>query len=430
MMFKGLTLAAAIGALSAAPVLGNENSENNVSSGAEESNLLLRIPLSKRSNHEMIAEYLKKERDFLLSKLEGASELSTGFSDVADARKLRGGGTLDDGKDENVIIKDYANAQYYGTVHIGEPQQEFTVIWDTGSSDLWVPRVGCQNCGYCNPFTENTSVCKDKYDSSKSKDYEEDGSEFNIQYGSGSVTGTFSKDTVTLAQDIAVKHQKFAEVNNALGMGIGYVMGKFDGILGLGFDTIAIGGSTVFGSAIEQGLVKDPVFAFFLGDEGDGELTLGGYDESKFTGDLHYVGLQKATYWQIKLDGVTMGDYSTSDTNCIIDSGTSLLVGPKAEVSKLAAKVGATQTPMGQYTIDCAKVEGLPDVSFTIDGKDYVLAGKDTVIQSSGLCLFAFMGMDLPEGAPKWILGDVFMRSYYTVFDQGNKRLGFAPVKA
>mmetsp|Transcript_30199 Transcript_30199/g.61332 ORF Transcript_30199/g.61332 Transcript_30199/m.61332 type:complete len:214 (-) Transcript_30199:2346-2987(-) len=213
-------------------------------------------------------------------------------------------------------------------------------------------------------------------------------------------------------------------------MGIGYVMGKFDGILGLGFDTIAIGGSTVFGSAIEQGLVKDPVFAFFLGDEGDGELTLGGYDESKFTGDLHYVGLQKATYWQIKLDGVTMGDYSTSDTNCIIDSGTSLLVGPKAEVSKLAAKVGATQTPMGQYTIDCAKVEGLPDVSFTIDGKDYVLAGKDTVIQSSGLCLFAFMGMDLPEGAPKWILGDVFMRSYYTVFDQGNKRLGFAPVKA
>ena len=129
-----MTLAAAIGALTAAPVLGNENSENNVSSGAE-SNLLLRIPLSKRSNHEMIAEYLKKERDFLLSKLEGASELGTGFSDVADARKLRGGGTLGDGKDENVIIKDYANAQYYGTVHIGEPQQEFTVREKTNTSN-------------------------------------------------------------------------------------------------------------------------------------------------------------------------------------------------------------------------------------------------------------------------------------------------------
>jgi cathepsin D len=382
---------------------------------------ILRIQLHKRSNHEMVTQYLKKERDFLLSKLDGAVERSeSGLPVVAGAVQrrtaaagLRGVEDGDDGKDENVIIKDYANAQYYGTVHIGEPQQEFTVIWDTGSSDLWVPRKGCQNCGYCLPFTENTSVCKDKYDSTQSTDFEEDGSDFAIQYGSGSVTGFFSKDTVTLAQDIAVKHQKFAEVNDALGMGIGYVMGKFDGILGLAFDSIAIGGSTVFGSAIEQGLVKDPMFAFFLGDEGDGELTLGGYDKSKFTGELSWVGLQKATYWQVKLDGAKMGSYSTKDTNCIIDSGTSLLVGPKAEVAKLASKVGATQTPMGQYTIDCAQVDSLPPIVFTIDGKDYSIDGKDTVIQSSGLCLFAFMGLDLPEGAPQWILGDVFMRKYY-----------------
>ena len=85
---------------------------------------------------------------------------------------------------------------------------------------------GCSNCGYCLPFTENTSVCKDKYDSTQSNDYEEDGSEFAIQYGSGSVTGMFSKDTVTIAQDIAVKHQKFAEVQDAAGMGVAYVMGK------------------------------------------------------------------------------------------------------------------------------------------------------------------------------------------------------------
>lgn len=428
MMFRGLAIAAALGASSLAVASAGTDADQNI----------LRIPLHKRSNHEMVAQYLKKERDFLLSKLDGAVETSesTGLPVVAGAVQrrtaaaLRGGDGDDDdgGKDENVIIKDYANAQYYGTVHIGEPEQEFTVIWDTGSSDLWVPRKGCQNCGYCLPFTENTSVCKDKYDSTQSTDFEEDGSDFAIQYGSGSVTGFFSKDTVTLAQDIAVKSQKFAEVNDALGMGIGYVMGKFDGILGLAFDSIAIGGSTVFGSAIEQGLVKDPMFAFFLGDEGDGELTLGGYDKSKFSGELAWVGLQKATYWQVKLDGAKMGGFSTKDTTCIIDSGTSLLVGPKSQVAELASEVGATQSPMGQYTIDCAQVDSLPPVVFTIDGKDYSIDGKDTVIQSSGLCLFAFMGMDLPEGAPQWILGDVFMRKYYTVFDQGNKRIGFAPV--
>jgi len=423
--FTGSTIAILL-ALVAAPavVFG---SVGEVSSGP------VKILLKKRSNQEMIANYLKKENDALLAKVENDKLKESG---VAEQRRLRAGVSVthddDGGKDEDVVIKDYSNAQYYGVVHIGNPPQEFTVIWDTGSSDLWIPRVGCSSCGYCNPFTEGTSICKDKYDSSSSHDYEEDGSDFAIQYGSGSVTGAFSKDTVTLAQDIAVKHQKFAEVDNASGMGIGYIMGKFDGILGLGFESIAIGGSTVFGSAVEQGLVKDPVFAFYLGDESDGELTIGGYDDTNFDGDLHYVDLDKATYWQISLDGVKVGDdYSTPKTTGIVDSGTSLLVGPKAEVSKIAATIGATPNPLtGQYTVDCVSVDNVPDVIFAIDGVDYSIPGKDTIIQASGICLFAFMGMDLPEGAPKWILGDVFMRKYYTVFDKGSERIGFAPVKA
>jgi len=241
-------------------------------------------------------------------------------------------------------------------------------------------------------------------------------------YGSGSVSGIFSRDTVTLAQDIKVKHQRFAEVEDAKGLGLAYVMGKFDGILGLGFEAISIGKSTVFGSAIDQGLVKDPVFAFYLGDNGDGELTLGGYDETKFEGDdLHYVDLQSATYWQIELDGVDVGDgYSTGKTNGIVDSGTSLLVGPTAEVAKIAEQVGAKANFMGEYTIDCDKVDAMPDVTFRIDGKNYSVPGKDLVLKASSICLFAFMGMYIPPPGPQWILGDIFMRKYYTVFDQGN----------
>jgi len=436
MLFKG-ALSAAL-ALAAVPTVRGDDDDAGV----------IRLSLSKRPNHEMVSEHLARERDALVAILEGKereTEQGKGkkviiAEEVATQRRRRLRGEeneeeeemishdLEDGKDENVIIKDYANAQYYGTVHIGSPPQEFTAIWDTGSADLWMPQKGCTHCGYCNPLTKNTSLCKDKYDSSKSDDYEEDGADFEIQYGSGSVKGVFSKDTVTLAQDIAVHHQRFAEVSDAGGMGVGYVMGKFDGILGLAFDTIAIGKTTVFGGAIEQGLVKDPVFAFYLGDEGDGELTLGGYDETKFEGDdLKYVNLDKATYWQIKLDGISLGDaYSTDSTTAIVDSGTSLLTGPSAEIAKIALAVGAKPNVVGEYTVDCKDVDSIPDIHFTIDGVEYSLAGSDLVIQASNVCLFAMMGMDIPAPGPQWILGDVFMRRWYTVFDMGEERIGFA----
>lgn len=130
-------------------------------------------------------------------------------------------------------------------------------------------------------------------------------------------------------------------------------------------------------------------------------------------------------YWQISVDNISIGDYKSGKTNGIVDSGTSLITGPSAEIEKIAASVGATKSIIGQYTIDCAKVPNLPDLEFNINGKPWAVPGKNLVMQSGGTCLFAMMGMDIPKG-PQWILGDVFMRKFYTVFDYGNARVGFA----
>mmetsp|Transcript_23500 Transcript_23500/g.55509 ORF Transcript_23500/g.55509 Transcript_23500/m.55509 type:complete len:209 (-) Transcript_23500:104-730(-) len=203
-------------------------------------------------------------------------------------------------------------------------------------------------------------------------------------------------------------------------------MGKFDGIMGLGFDGLALGGAkTVFKNAVDQGVVSQPVFAFQMGNNADGELTFGGYDDSKFTGDITWVNLAEPKYWLIDLDNVQVGSYSSGKTNGIVDSGTSLITGPSAEIRKIASSVGASANLLGQYTIDCALVPNLPDLEFTINGKPFKVPGKDLVIQAQGMCLFALMGMDIPTG-PKWILGDVFMRQYYTIFDYGQERVGFA----
>ena len=205
-------------------------------------------------------------------------------------------------------------------------------------------------------------------------------------------------------------------------------LGKFDGILGLGFSSISIdGATTVFENAINEGQVDEPVFAFYLGDNSDGELTFGGIDHSKYEGDLHMVDLTAATYWQIALDKISLrnGETITSDVAAIVDSGTSLLTGPSKDVAKLAAMVGAKPNVMGEYTLDCSTVDQIPEFVFTIDNHEYTLSGKDVVIESGGTCLFAFMGLDVPS-QPLWILGDVFMRKYYTVFNYEKKQVGLA----
>ena len=382
---------------------------------------LSRITLHKRPNDELVAAHLKRERDALqqmLSQVDGnlrhrsLSETSDSTNDVGN---------------ESILIKDYGNAQYYGVVEIGTPPQSFQVIYDTGSSDLWVPEIGCTHCGL--PFVAS----KNKYDSSQSSSYEEDGSNFEITYGSGSVRGFFSKESISLTPHIVVQNQTFAQVSDAGGLGSTYSLGKFDGIFGLAFSGVSVGFHTpVFENAIRQNVVDQPIFAFYLGRESGrrGELTFGGYDSSKFEGDLNYVKLDEATYWQTRMDSFQIGDYqkrpSGNDMTAIIDSGTSFITGPKEVVDQIAKAAGATANIVGEYTIDCDRVNEIPDIDIVIDGIEYTIPGSKTFIEAQGVCLFAFLARYSPPYAPQWILGDVFMREYYTVFNYHDKTIGFA----
>lgn len=161
-------------------------------------------------------------------------------------------------------------------------------------------------------------------------------------------------------------------------------------------------------------------------------MVFGGYDASKFEGDeLTYVNLTSATYWEVSLDGASCGDYHSGQkpdgtkATAIIDSGTSLITGPKREIAALARSVGAKRNIAGEYMIDCDAAATIPDLVFTIAGEDYTIPGPKTVIESGGTCIFGFMGMNF-QGGPDWILGDVFMREYYTVFDYLGEKVGLA----
>lgn len=157
-------------------------------------------------------------------------------------------------------------------------------------------------------------------------------------------------------------------------------------------------------------------------------MTLGGTDPAHYTGSITYVPLRAATYWEITLDDLTIDGQSfvsASETKAIVDSGTSILTGPSAEVSKIAAMLGGKEIIEGEYFVKCDYT--LPNMVFKIDGNDYTLTPEDYLIPDGDFCLLGLMALDIPEPTgPLWILGDVFMRKYYTVFDVANERVGFA----
>jgi hypothetical protein len=328
------------------------------------------------------------------------------------------GGTAD------IELQDYMNAQYYGTIQMGTPAVSFIVLFDTGSSNLWLPASNCTNC----------ASSKTKYNPAASSTYKANGTSFEIRYGSGSMKGFVVHDTLTMGElqcDV-----DFAAATNE--PGLTFKVAKFDGILGLGWPTIAVDGITpVMQSLAEARVIDSYMFGFYLQSDAKktGKLTIGGYDKSKAS-NINWVPVSQENYWSVNMPSLSFGGVvATTVTWAIIDSGTSLLVGPKADVTDIATQFGATDIGNGEYTVDCDAT--LPDMSVTLGSGDHTttltVKGNDLRIKVCRFiviceCILAMSGMDLPE--PLWILGDVLMRDYYTVFDFGNAQVGFAALSS
>jgi saccharopepsin len=312
------------------------------------------------------------------------------------------------------------NAQYYTEITLGTPPQNFKVILDTGSSNLWVPSAKC---------TSIACFLHSKYVSGSSSTYKANGSEFSIHYGSGSMEGFVSNDVLSIG-DIRIRNQDFAEALKE--PGLAFAFGKFDGILGLAYDTISVNHIVPpFYNMINQDLVDSPVFSFRLGssEEDGGEAIFGGIDESCYEGELAYVPVRREAYWEVELEQIAFGDefLELENTGAAIDTGTSLIVLPTDIAEMLNTQIGARRSWNGQYQVDCATIPKLPTLSFYFDGKAYPLKGSDYILDVQGTCISSFTGMDinLPGGA-LWIIGDVFLRKYYTVYDLEQSAIGFA----
>ncbi|XP_032898107.1 cathepsin E-like [Amblyraja radiata] len=325
-------------------------------------------------------------------------------------------------------LLNYMDTQYAGIISIGTPPQNFTVVFDTGSSNLWVPSIYCYS-----------AACKqhNKFIPENSSTYKRDGRPFSIHYGTGSLSGVLGMDTVNV-EGLSVVGQIFGE--SVTEPGATFEHSPFDGILGLAYPSIAAAdATTVFDNMMAEDLVALPLFSVFLSrnpnDESGSEIVFGGFDISHFTGELHWVPVTHQGYWQIRLDGVEVGGalvLCEGGCKAIVDTGTSLLTGPTSSIAVIQDRIGAATSGDGTAAVDCNRLDAMPDITFIIGGVKYVLPPEAYVLQEAAewgqmFCTSGFQGMDIPPPAgPLWILGDVFIGHYYAVFDRGNNKVGLA----
>ncbi|NXR83240.1 PEPA protein, partial [Pycnonotus jocosus] len=314
-------------------------------------------------------------------------------------------------------LENYMDDEYFGTISIGTPPQEFTVVFDTGSSNLWVPSVFCSS-----PACRNHN----RFNPAQSSTFLSTNDTLFIAYGTGSMTGILGYDTVDVA-GINVLNQIFGLAETEPGDFFYYT--PFDGILGLAFPSIASSGATpVFDNMMRENLVDRDLFSVYLSRDSQGGsfVLFGGIDPYYTTRGISWIPLSDETYWQITMQSVSVNGAPvacSSGCQAIVDTGTTLLAVPIRAFRTLMRLLGASSS--GE--ISCQAVSNLPNLIFHINGRDFPVPPRAYVLRSDGYCSLGLQGMDTPtEEGELWILGDVFIREYYVIFDRANDRVGLS----
>ena len=248
-------------------------------------------------------------------------------------------------------------------------------------------------------------------------------------YGTGQVSGFLGTDTAHIAS-----------YHISLTFGLAYnVSSEFtsypmDGILGLGRPNTASGSinaPSVMEALVSQGAIKNKLFGVHFwrsadGGNNDGEISFGSVNSAKFTGDLNYINTitNQLGFWEIPISdiGVQGKSLGLGGRTAIIDTGTSFILMPPGDAAKLHSQIPGSASSGEQFTVPCSSTATL-QISF--GGKAYTILARDYIgSQSSGdMCMSMIIGRQT-FGANQWLMGVVFLKNVYTVFDADASRIG------
>ncbi|OCH92611.1 acid protease [Obba rivulosa] len=342
-----------------------------------------------------------------------------------------GGGSTGSGTDPSptsggVDVTD-AGVTYTASVGVGSPATQYTLLIDTGSSNTWV--------GADQPYTPTSTS-------------QNTGKSVNVSYGSGSFSGTEYIDQVTIAPGLVIQQQSIGVASQAQGFS------GVDGILGVGptdLTTGTVSGTstvpTVTDNLFAQGTIESDSLGIFFEpttSEGalNGELTFGGTDSSKISGDITFVPITSTSpasqYWGINQD-VTYGQDTQllSGSAGIVDTGTTLLLlATDAFQAYQQATGGTLDNTTGLLTISEEQFNDLQSLFFTIGNTTFEFTANaqiwprslNSVIGGeSGKIYLVASDLGSPSGQGlDFINGFAWLQRFYSVFDTGNEQVGIA----
>ncbi|EAS06411.1 eukaryotic aspartyl protease family protein (macronuclear) [Tetrahymena thermophila SB210] len=347
------------------------------------------------------------------------------------------GSFLDD--DQQVAVAQLINHDQYmysGNIEVGNSKQTYTVDFDSGSNLLWLTSKNCPSCvkdGY-----------KHSYDCTPEDGCTLTTTPAQVTYGDGSgVKGHIAKVPVSIA-GIAPVTEALLLVEQSIRNG----NLQADGLMGLGvYDENNTGNVAFVNQLFKQGLITKSQFSFYLGfGKTESELTIGGVDESKLANpsEIYYHPLvlngrtDDSQRWRVAFKSISFGNKQipmTSQNTGIVDSGTSLAY-IRNDIYKEWINYLKTITKLNPifqglsvfYSVKCGTT--LPDLTFTltdVNGVDrnYSLPSSFYILNQSGTCILGIQGNSV-TGDLQFLLGDVFMRRFVSVFDYTSLSMGLS----
>ncbi|KAI9829752.1 MAG: hypothetical protein M1819_005989 [Sarea resinae] len=323
--------------------------------------------------------------------------------------------------DSMAVDEDGTDYSYFSSVKFGSGGTPMYMLLDTGASNTWVMGSDCQS-----------KACQshDTFGPGDSKSLLVSNSPFSITYGTGTVGGFIANDTVS-----------FAGMNFQMEMGLAnqtsddFLSFPQDGILGLGRPrTNDIGVPALMEVIGQDKLLKNNLFGVHLQRDSDGtndgEISFGDVDTSRFDGDLTWVpAMPDGGLWEVPVDDAGVdgnsSHFANSNKTAVIDTGTSFVLLPPKDAQQLLAGVPGMQQNGETFEVPCGSTAPIQitfgGATFNISAKDYVGAKSNG---NGDLCAANIIGRQA-FGSDTWLLGDVFLKNVYSVFDFDKDRVGF-----